>query len=99
MLHLGKIEERPKALTLSPAEFRIVVAKIKSKVHKATDCRFAVDQYMSFGQMPTSWTDKKLGSLVVQLVNPVSGLVVEAYTSIYSFLQINLPSHKVLPGG
>lgn len=47
--------------------------------------------------MPTSRPDEQLGCLVIQPVNPVSGLVMEAYSTFYSVLQVHLTSHQILP--
>ena len=97
VLHFREVEKRPKPFTLSPAEGCVVMEEVEAKIHKATCCRLAINENMSLRQMPTSRADKKLGCLVIEPVNPVPGLVMEAYSPVHSILQVNLPSHQILP--
>lgn len=97
VLHFGEIEERARALTLRAPEIGMVVVKVEPKVHKTTSGRLAVDEYVSLRQVPTSRADEELGRLIIQLINPVPGFIMEAYSPIYCILQINLPPHQILP--
>lgn len=93
MLHLGEVEKGSEPGTLGAAEGFIVVEEVEAKVHKAASERLTINKNMSLGQMPASGAHKELGGLVIELVNSVSGLVLEAYGPINSISQINLASH------
>lgn len=97
VLHFGKVKERARALTLRAPEIGMVVVKVEPKVHKTAGGMLAIDEDMSLRQVPTSRSDKELGCLIVQLINPVSNSIMEAYSPIYCILEINLPSHQILP--
>lgn len=84
MLHFREVEEWSKPGTLAVAEGCEVVEEVEPKVHKATSGRFTIDDDMGLRQVPASGANKKLGCLVIELVNPVPGLVMEAYSPIHS---------------
>lgn len=97
MLHLGEIEERSKAGPLGGPEGAMVMEEVEAKVHEAAGRRFTVDEDMVLRQVPAPRPNKELGNLVIELVNPVPGLVMEAYSPIYGISKIDLASHQVLP--
>ena len=43
--------------------------------------------------MPASWADEKLGGLVVEFVDSVSGFVVEGYRAVNGVVYIDVASH------
>lgn len=72
MFHFREIEEGSETGTLSLSKFGVVVEEVKAKVYETSDGGFTVDEDVSLRKMPTSWPDKELGGLVVELVNSVS---------------------------
>lgn len=98
MLHLGEIEERSKAGALGGPEGGMVMEEVEAEVHEAAGRRFAVDEDMGLWQVPAPRPNKELGNvLLIELVDPVPGLVMEAYSPIYSISKIDMASHQVLP--
>lgn len=94
MLHFREVEERSRPFTLGFSERCIVMVEVETKVHKATSCRLTIDENVSLRQVPTSWTHKKLGSVVIiELIHSVPGLIMESYASIHSIFQIHLASY------
>lgn len=67
--------------------------EIETKIDKAAGGWLSVNEDVSLRQVPAPWTNKKLGSVVVELVDSVSGFVMEAYGSINSILKVYLSSH------
>ena len=79
------------------AEGLVVVEEVEAKVHEAAGEGLAVDENVRLGQMPASGTHKELGGVLVELVNSVPSLVMEAYCAVDGVLEIHLPSNQVLP--
>lgn len=71
MFHFGEIEEWTKSGTLSLSKFGVVVEEVKAKIDKTSSGGFTVDEDVSLREMPTSWPDKELSGLVVELINSV----------------------------
>lgn len=69
MFHFGEVEEGSETGTLSLSKLGIVVEEVKTEVDETSGGWLTVDEDVSLREMPTSWPDKELSNLVVELVN------------------------------
>lgn len=98
MLHLWEIEEGPKALPLGGAERGVVVEEVEPEVDEAADGGLAVDENVGLRQVPAPGPDEECCELiVVELVQLVPGIIVEADRAVDRVPQVDLPPHQVLP--
>lgn len=98
MLHLGEIEERAETTALGSPEGCEIVEEVKSEVDKAANGGLTIDEDVVFRQVPATWAHKEFsGGLVVELIDPISVVVVESDGPIHSVLEVHLTPHQVLP--
>lgn len=97
MLHFWKVEEGPETGSMGRPVHRIIMVKVQPEIDEASDSRLAVNYDMRFWQVPSPWPDKELGNGVIQLVHPVTGLVVKGDGFVDGISEIHLPLHQVLP--